>query len=80
MRSDGVLEHEIYQQEPAFGDMCRTVRRFPWLRSEPESLVLYDGVTELQAQTLATLLNRQDMGVTYHAVQTKGQWCDAEGR
>ena len=46
---------------------CRTVRRFPWFRSEPESVVLYDGVTELQAQTLALLLNRQDMGVTYEA-------------
>lgn len=52
----------------------RTIRRFPWLRREAESLILYDDVTEHQARTLVSMLTRQDMGVTYAARQ-KGQ-CD----
>lgn len=45
----------------------RTVRRFPWSRSEQEAVILYDGVTRAQAEELAAMLNRQESGVTYEA-------------
>lgn len=50
----------------------RQVRRFPWTRMQRETLVMYDGVTRMQATTLAAMLNQQDMGVTY-AARAKAQ-------